>query len=992
MVCNFISELTKSLTVGTSEDASPPLKLLHGVRVSANALLADEGQDTLLSTRILSHSQQFELIHLTATVLAFADAVAPLLESQQLAERAQAGEPHVVAEAESAKAAAAENLNDKLAQLETAEIPFLIGALPSRYVQPFIDAALHCISLGLKNIDRRSRFEYELFANTRSRFDEMSKIWLAKRTRSAQWVLSYLNIMDGASRRADLGVVSSVQPVLQNWLQPTSEFAAKRKEAWQRYRNFLISLPDAKETMFAEDFGVRKVFVEPQAAYRIAGPTAGNVSETGQVASLIASLISDRVSSEDLILLCGGPGSGKSTLCRVLASELAKNESIHPVFLRLRRLQDGQDIPSFLETQLQKEGVIDKISELANISNLVLILDGFDELVMANRSRLREFFNNLREDLASGPLRNAKAIVSGRDTLFPKGAGLPIGSHVISLLPFDADRVTVWGEKWRALHQGEGARFHPEKLLDQTQANKRAHSSPLHHLISWPLTLHLVARVHQSGALQIDERGPQTVEKASLYRSIVAQTALRQHGQSDGKGRLSTEQMRQFVQLVSWEMYSTARDALDYTEGLPILKIVFPDPTDAELIELSEVAIVNQPELTKGEEGGFEFVHKSFSEYFAAERMAHSLARVSFKSEDYDSNTPTWRMTEREALFELATILAIRPLTLEVQEMVEPMLGDFRLFQDPTRSPTQSASKNLHVAALRDKLLRFQALIELYATGNLHGDVYERVRGKKGVRNELDAHAALSVGLLSIGCALASRINRLNAKPDKSAFIELEYATFHKLLCFIQAGEVVIDDQLARRCFSGVSLKSSEEKNKGDATLVWYPPVAPVLLRNVRGLNMPLAAAAHSITQANTILAIENIVLSALNTAGQSPPGRLLGIGSRSVRLHDDDVEALNRSGVLPYGGQRGRNMEELDRFERSIHELGLYLRHVGPISPAIFAELEVRLSDVIHSAERGRRHLNSQQAERLRGIISGLISSLQLGGSAPPKHERGPG
>jgi len=64
---------------------------------------------------------------------------------------------------------------------------------------------------------------------------------------------------------------------------------------------------------------------------------------------LLGALISSRVSGEDLVILCGGPGSGKSTLCRVMASELAQDPLIHPVFLRLRRVKEGAEISQFID-------------------------------------------------------------------------------------------------------------------------------------------------------------------------------------------------------------------------------------------------------------------------------------------------------------------------------------------------------------------------------------------------------------------------------------------------------------------------------------------------------------------------------------------------------------------------------------------------------------------------------------------------------------------
>ena len=62
----------------------------------------------------------------------------------------------------------------------------------------------------------------------------------------------------------------------------------------------------------------------------------------------------------------------------------------------------------FIEESLHRIGVINRLSDLREIPNLVLVLDGFDELVMASRSRLRQFFNMLRDEHSAGPLRTAK--------------------------------------------------------------------------------------------------------------------------------------------------------------------------------------------------------------------------------------------------------------------------------------------------------------------------------------------------------------------------------------------------------------------------------------------------------------------------------------------------------------------------------------------------------------------------------------------------------
>jgi hypothetical protein len=66
--------------------------------------------------------------------------------------------------------------------------------------------------------------------------------------------------------------------------------------------------------------------------------------------------------------------------------------------------------------------------------------------------------------------------------------------------------------------------FHPEKLLSgngkRGGVTTRGSSpvSALHHLVTWPLTLHLVARVHTNGGLPDPSQEGVQIDKAYLYR------------------------------------------------------------------------------------------------------------------------------------------------------------------------------------------------------------------------------------------------------------------------------------------------------------------------------------------------------------------------------------------------------------------------------------------------------------------------------------------
>ena len=242
--------------------------------------------------------------------------------------------------------------------------------------------------------------------------------------------------------------------------------------------------------------------------------------------------------------------------------------------------------------------------------------------------------------------------MSGRDTLFPNGEGLPYGSHVISLLPFDKNRVTLWGKKWRALHAGgPGSSFHPENFIDEPPAVK---PKPLHHLVSWPLTLHLVARVHTAGQLTVGGKDVKEVPKAYLYRSILAETATRQTNQvTASTGRFEPRKMRDFLRSLAWEMYTRSTDTLDPADVTQLIAKVDAKAGENDLAELADTAVLNSPELKKGEETGFEFVHKSFSEYLVAEQLADHVERVTFKVQEYGSEDMAWRMSGQEAAAQL---------------------------------------------------------------------------------------------------------------------------------------------------------------------------------------------------------------------------------------------------------------------------------------------------------------------------------------------------
>lgn len=708
-----------------------------------------------------------------------------------------------------------EELNNHIKEFEEAEVSYLFCIEPLESEVPLFASldkwALTTLAYyGYHNYEIQEIIK-EASLEARRRF----KSYLSENRPESIWMSNYLAI---TSRERISSIVidnlQSIQNILENWTDNITVLKKRREESWNSYREDLQNLPDQKESMYNEQFGVRKVFLQPEVKYHIVGACgdAGKPNSIPDLGHLFGALISTRASGEDLIILSGGPGSGKSTLCRILSSELSKDPKIFPIFLRLRRLKEGSDIALFVEESMQKVGLINHFTDLRNFTNLVLILDGFDELVMASRSRLRHFFNMLREEHNVGPLRNAKIIISGRDTLFPQGEGLPTGSHVISLQPFNKERVKAWGKKWRKLHESSpGNSFYPETLIEEGNGKY----SPLHHLVTWPLTLHLVARVHTAGRLNIGKKESQEIEKAYLYRSILSETATRQLDQAKGKGRLKPKEMREFLRELAWEMYTLSTDSMDPTDVAPLLTKYYPEASEADMSDIADVAVVNSPELTKGEETGFEFVHKSFSEYLVAEKMAHCIERVTFKAPEFGSDELTWRMTSQEAASELAPVIGLRLITEEVQEMIEPMLGCLIPFLKGDRVD-QIVSGESRYDGLIKIIERFEELYKELIQGKSLDIINKNTQEKLLIKSPLEAFANQCAGLMILGTAAARQITKykkLNESKVRLFNLEPSENIFWRCLCILYAGGINMDYSLSRRLFDGTTVLSTEESD-----------------------------------------------------------------------------------------------------------------------------------------------------------------------------------
>lgn len=178
-----------------------------------------------------------------------------------------------------------------------------------------------------------------------------------------------------------------------------------------------------------------------------------NASTKNDLGAFITSFLSSPYSIETPLIILGHPGSGKSLLTKVLASALF-SQRYTPIRIPLREVNASTSIHSQIEEYINKK-TYEKIDSWSSFSSqfedspLVIILDGYDELLQASGKVFTGYLNDAKEFQRS--LYNLKhpvrVIVTSRLTLIDK-AVIPKGSTILRLLEFNSEQRKKWISIW----------------------------------------------------------------------------------------------------------------------------------------------------------------------------------------------------------------------------------------------------------------------------------------------------------------------------------------------------------------------------------------------------------------------------------------------------------------------------------------------------------------------------------------------------------------
>lgn len=362
--------------------------------------------------------------------------------------------------------------------------------------------------------------------------------------------------------------------------------------------------------------------------------TLNSLNTNGQndiITKDIASNIVENVinHSANNIVLVGTPGSGKTTtikyFCQKLLTDGAFLPKINfPILIRLKEdeLVSNPSIPVFnyifnlfgliIENSIKCTNLMDDrrqldlfirpaVLKILNEFHPLIILDGFDEITDDNIKQ--KVLNDINEiSLSAKGTRFILTTRKGEDRFHLDN------TRFFEILPLNDDQIRTFAEKWL-----------PSKWNDfLTQLR----NSPVYDTAKRPLTLsHLCAIYEREGSIPEKPR--------SIYRKIVNLLILEWNVQnqinrpSKFQG-FDPDRKKEFLENLAYELTiffnknQFSKNDLERSYGNLYMKFNLPYTQMPEVI--NEIQIHNGL-ITQSSYDKFEFAHKSFQEYLAAEHI-----------------------------------------------------------------------------------------------------------------------------------------------------------------------------------------------------------------------------------------------------------------------------------------------------------------------------------------------------------------------------------
>ncbi len=429
--------------------------------------------------------------------------------------------------------------------------------------------------------------------------------------------------------------------------------AVEFEMSWEAYRAELIYDYEVRPIFGQEisKISLGQLYVPLRAAWLKAGVTASAEEssyfspkhyEIAEIDQLLENWLDAEDSNDWLRLIGGGPGSGKSTTLRAMASRVSCRSDWRPLYIPLQHIELEADLREaigkyFTETfgnPFNQSPLARSVIE--DGPPLVLLFDGLDEIVAPGEGAnevvgtFANKLNNLVAALTGGSRRPIKVVVSGRMPAFqaarrymtPKSGGslevhgfCPIsdGSSFVADEIWTLDQRPLWWAKYAIL---------TNQSVDVPEAFKNYKLSSITNepLLCYLLTL--AGYATEKWQLAADNRN--RIYEAlvnSIYDRGWGSGIVKRQGAGKTLNKEDFNKLMETIALAAWlggDVRVASEDMFRSCIPMTAAQSAWDAFTDDNGSDVTNLAMNFYLKASEKSQRGFEFTHKSFGEYLAS--------------------------------------------------------------------------------------------------------------------------------------------------------------------------------------------------------------------------------------------------------------------------------------------------------------------------------------------------------------------------------------